>query len=94
MSKRVYLTTFDNPNDPSKDFKAWFNWDIAHQYNTSQLVALAANTSEYLSDESNVEATERAIDDIIRLLGKDFYKKIVVNSEESDFIPEESNEST
>ena len=87
MSYRVYLTTVDNPYNPSEDFKSWFAWDIAHQYNTCQLIDRMSFTSSSLSDRSNISATERAIDEIIRLFGTEIYKKIVISNDESDFLP-------
>ena len=87
MSRRVYLTTEDNPFDPATEFASWFTYDIAHQYNTCQLINRHADTSSALSDDSNAEAIERAIDEIIRLHGSEGYKKVVVETNESDYLP-------
>lgn len=87
MSRRVYLTTVDNPFDPSKDFASWFAYDIAHQYNTSQYIDRMADNAFAFSDNANADANERAIDEIIRLNGEEIYKKIVIENDESDYLP-------
>lgn len=75
--KRVFLTTTDNPYDPSKDFINWFNYDISHGYNTCQKLAKIANTSNGLSENENLLIKENAIDDIIDLHSGVFYKKVI-----------------
>lgn len=87
MSYKVYITTVDNPYDPSKDFRNWFMFDETHGYHTCQLLDRVSITSNSLSDRTNMSAIERAIDEIIKFNGSELYKKIIVNDNESDFIP-------
>lgn len=66
MARTVYLTTSDNPYDPSTDYINWMHWDEQHGYYTSQYLARIAITSDGFSDEDNDAAIERAIDEIIQ----------------------------
>lgn len=75
--RRVYITTYDNPYSPSKEFKEWFFYDIDHGYNTCSILAKLTNTSGNMTPYDETEEVERAID---RLIEKDplkIYKKIV-----------------
>ena len=80
MARQVYLTTADNPYDPSSQFDEWYAYDTEKGYGTSEYLARIAVTSDAFSDADNRLAVERAIDEIcdLNLLGN--YKKIVVNS--------------
>ena len=71
MSRKVYLTTVDNPHNPATDFRSWFIWDIENGYNTCQLLDNLAITSESLSDNANMKDIEQSIDDIIRIHGNE-----------------------
>lgn len=77
-NRSVYLTTFDNPYDPSKDFMPWYQYDIAHGYNSCGLLSRFAITSNGFSDADNDAAIERAIDEIVDLHNGSIYKKLVV----------------
>lgn len=86
MAKEIYLSTNDNPFDPSKDFDAWLNYDqFVLGYNTCGVLATKAYTSEALSKALNDEAVETAIDGLVRDYPA-IYKKIVVE------VPEETGE--
>lgn len=73
MSSAVYLTTTDNPFDPSEDFDRWFQYDEEHGYHSCSYLARIARTSDNFSDHDNDLALERAIDEIVRfnLTGKE-----------------------
>lgn len=86
MAKRIFITTIDNPNDPSTDFKSWFIWDIEHGYNTCQYLDNLAVTSSSLSDNTNLSEIESAIDEIIRINGSEVYKKIVIDDGKSEYV--------
>lgn len=77
MSKRVALTTIDNPFDPFEHFTSWFLFDVEKGYNSSDYLARIAKTSDALSDEENTDELERAIDEIIQYDIFDIYKKVV-----------------
>ena len=77
-SEGVYITTVDNPYDPSEQFDEWYAYDEAHGYHTCSLLDRVCNTSFLgLSDEINSESIARAIDEIIEHEGTELYKKIV-----------------
>ena len=65
----VWVTTTDNPNDPFKDWDAWYDYDISHGYNLCGYVDRIAgiNEASELPDEVVDNITENAIDDICRL---------------------------
>ena len=77
MSKRVALTTIDNPFDPFEQFTSWFLKKKKKGYNSSDYLARIAKTSDALSDEENTDELERAIDEIIQYDLFDIYKKVV-----------------
>lgn len=61
------LTTKDNPYDVFENFYEWANFDHQMGYNTSELLARIARTSDELSEEENQREIERAIDIIISM---------------------------
>lgn len=70
------LTTEDNPYDPFTQFREWFIYDIAHGYNTCGVLAHFAHTSDHLSDADNIEVTNNAIEDILKLHEYQIYKRV------------------
>lgn len=81
---RVSITTMDNPYDPFTNFNDWFFFDVLHGYNTCQLLARIANTSDSLSDEENEYEMEEAIDEIIKYDFLNIYKKVKREQEETE----------
>lgn len=79
MSSSFYLTTVDNPFDPSKDFLHWFCFDEEKGYHSCAFLSRIAQTSDQFSDDENAKEIERAIDEIIRYDFQGIYKKLVVN---------------
>lgn len=67
MSKKLLLTTMDNPFNPFDDFDNWNDFDVSHGYNTCSYLARIAKTSSELSDEDNEEAINNAVEEIARL---------------------------
>ena len=68
MTMKYYrLTTKDNPHDVFEDYVNWANYDHQMGYNTAELLARIARTSDELSEEENQKEIERAIDIIIAM---------------------------
>lgn len=88
MSKvrAVMITTYDNPYDPSVEFDKWYQFDIAHGYNSCGLLSRFAITSNGFSDADNDAAIERAIDEIVELHNNKVYKKLVVEIDEEPYV--------
>ena len=84
MSKKVFLTTSDNPFNPFNNFDAWFNFDVQQGYNSCQYLARVANTSDSLTDTENSLIIEKAIDEIISLDPFNIFKKIVIDDNDSE----------
>lgn len=78
MSKKVMLTTVDNPFDPFEEFNSWFMFDIQKGYNSCAYLARIAKISDQLTDEENSEEIERAIDEIIKYDFTKNYKKVII----------------
>ena len=77
MSRKCYLTTIDNPFDPSKQFDNWFLFDVEKGYNSCEYLSRIARTSDQLSEEENNEEIERAIDEILSYDFMRIYKKVI-----------------
>ena len=81
MSKEkvaVFLTTLDNPFDPSVQWDEWKPFDEDHGYSYSEYLARIAKVSDELSDPDYIQAIEQAVDEICRLNILGVYKKIIV----------------
>lgn len=77
MSKKVMITTTDNPYDPNTQFDQWLSYDLQKGYNTCSYLSRIAKTSEGLSDADNDAEIERAINEIISLdLSGKYMKKV------------------
>ena len=70
------LTTFDNPFDPFEQFTSWLLFDDEKGYNTCGKLARIVELSEDMSQKEIDEATERAIDEIIKHDFMNIYKKV------------------
>lgn len=80
MSKRVNITTIDNPFDPFDDFASWFAFDTEKGYYTSSKIARLTETTDDMSEAEETEALEKAIDRLIEIDPLDIYKKIIKES--------------
>ena len=76
LNAKAMLTTFDNPFDPFKEFTSWLQFDIEKGYNTCEYLGRIALTSESLTEQENDQATEQAIDEIIKYDFRNMYKKV------------------
>lgn len=77
MTRRVAITTLDNPFDPILEFRDWYLFDEAQGYHTCSYLGRIVRSSSELSDADQSEANEQAIDEIIELHGNEVYRKIV-----------------
>lgn len=78
------ITTYDNPYDPSEDFRNWYIYDetILGHHTCSRLADLAF-TSKGSSDDDNLVEIEDAIDRLVSEFPL-IFKKIVVEINESE----------
>ena len=76
MSKKVMLTTVDNPHSPFDDFAAWYAFDVSSGYNTSEFLARILVDSSELSEEDEDRAVELAIDEIILFNVNGMFRKV------------------
>lgn len=72
----VRLTTVDNPYDPFTQWDEWYAYDEGKGYATSGLLARFVHTSDELSDETQEQDTEEAINTIMELFPDGFYKRV------------------
>lgn len=79
MTRKVALTTVDNPYDPFEQFTSWCLFDVEKGYNSCGYLARIARTSDEMSEFEYVEEVERAIDEIIKYDFMNIYKKVVSN---------------
>ena len=77
MSRRVNITTIDNPFDPFDDFINWHLFDTEKGYYTSSKLARLSNTTDSMTDIEESEEIERAIDELVRIDPLDIYIKVV-----------------
>ena len=80
MTKRVNITTIDNPFDPFDDFASWFDFDIEKGYYTSSKIARLTNLTDDMTEKEENEEVERAIDRLIEIDPLDIYIKVVKES--------------
>lgn len=67
MSKQVpYLTTIDNPFDPSTEFKEWYAYDRLMGYGTVELLARTTFTSDHISPADQEDSRIFAIEEIVK----------------------------
>lgn len=74
--RQVMLTTIDNPHSPFDNFKAWYSYDVAAGYHTTEYLGRLLTLSDALSDADYDFIIESTIDEIIKenILG--IYKKV------------------
>ena len=73
------LTTTDNPYDPRTNYDEWMFYDERILgYCTNAYLGRVAKLAPNLTSLETLNETTRAMDDIIRLNGPDFYKKLPV----------------
>ena len=83
MSRKVSITTFDNPFNPLKDFEKWFDYDIEKGYYTCNKLARLTEVTNDMTDLEEAEEVERGIDRLIEIDPLDIYKKVVEDDEDT-----------
>ena len=53
MEKSLFITTTDNPFDPSTQWEDWYYYDLSQGYCSCERLAKLAKTSDELSDKVN-----------------------------------------
>ena len=76
MSRKVNITTTDNPFDPFDEFDSWFGFDVEKGYYTSSKLARLTNLTEDMTEKEESDEIERAIDRLIEIDPLDIYKKV------------------
>ena len=64
------LTTIDNPYNPYKDYKLWWDWDRRHLYNTAEYLAFVDGYAEGIQT-TDVEAEDSIEESIDWILAND-----------------------
>lgn len=82
----VCLTTVDNPYSPFSEWENWFDFDVSKGYNTCQLLARIAKSSDELSDAEEDRIIDDAIDEIVTINALGLYKKVKKGDFPSDNI--------
>ena len=75
--RQTFVTTLDNPYDYFKQFDDWYAFDTQMGYNTCSYVARIAKTSRELSERDQCQATNDAVDEILRFNLTGNYKRAV-----------------
>lgn len=65
MKRSLFITTTDNPFNPSTEWDQWYFYDLSQGYCTCERLAKLANTSSELSDNINAIILESAIDELV-----------------------------
>lgn len=73
---RYFLTTIDNPFDPVEQQDSWLLYDKLNGYNSNEMLAKFANTSDELSDSITQTNIKDAIARIIALDPNNIYKVV------------------
>lgn len=77
----VMITTIDNPFNPFTQWTEWYAFDEQKGYHTCSYLARVTRSSYELSEQDQAQAVEDAIDEIIKVNGLGFYKKVTENDD-------------
>ena len=70
------LTTVDNPFDPFEQFTSWLLFDKERGHNCCEILGRLVPASDELSQKEIDEATERAIDELIKCDPLNKFRKV------------------
>jgi len=76
------LTTVDNPFNPFTQFDEWYDWDVAHDYNTVAFLGRISKSSQDLSLADQLLAVQDAIDEIITENVSGMWRKVTKDNAE------------
>ncbi len=65
QKEEIMITTHDNPYDPFTQFDDWYNFDRLKGYYSWEFVDRIAKTSEKMTEEEKMNATNDAIIEIV-----------------------------
>lgn len=77
MSRKINITTIDNPFDPFDDFTSWHMFDLEKGYNTGSRLARLTEFSDDMTEKEELEEIERGINRLIEIDPLDIYIKVV-----------------
>ena len=77
MSRRVALSTSDNPFNPFENFHDWFAFDEVNGYHSCAYLARLFNSYNEMSEQTYIDEMEKAIDSIVDLNLTGNYIKVV-----------------
>lgn len=86
-TKRVMLTTLDNPYDPFTQYDLWYAFDVNNGYNSCSYIARIAKVPEDLNEFDDTPAVNQAIDEIVKYNINGLYVKV----EEGKFVDRSSS---
>ena len=70
------LTTFDNPFDPFEQFTSWLLFDKEKGHNCCEIISRIVEVSDEMTQKEIDEATERAIDELIKVDPLNKFRKV------------------
>lgn len=62
MENKFMLTTLDNPFDPFEDFRAWYDFDLENDHQTSSRIARLAQIDPEMSQKEQDEEQARVME--------------------------------
>lgn len=77
MSRRISITTVDNPFDPFDESDSWLMFDTQKGYYTCNKLGRLSKLTYEMTDIERDKEIERAIDRLIEIDPLDIYKKVV-----------------
>lgn len=77
MSRKVHITTIDNPFNPFKDFDNWFLYDVEKGYYSCSRIARLVDNLDNTEEKEEDELIEEAIDRLVEIDPLDLYRKLV-----------------
>lgn len=83
MANAFMLSTIDNPFDPFEQFDSWLLFDKEKGYNSCEILARTLKVSDDMTEKEINEATEKAIDQIIKFDPLNIFIKKQGNDEDT-----------
>ena len=80
MSNEFMLTTIDNPFDPFEQFDSWLMFDKEKGYDSCEKLARLVELTSDMTQKEIDEATEKAIEKLIKYDFTNTFKKFYRNT--------------